>query len=57
MHVDKPQYNWENTLWTNETKSELLGKSQQFYVYRKRSDAFKVKKAYIVKTRGGVIIL
>lgn len=27
MHIDKPQYFWEDVLWTDETKLELFGKS------------------------------
>ncbi|KAF7655970.1 hypothetical protein LDENG_00047760 [Lucifuga dentata] len=30
-HLDPPQHYWENVLWTDETKVELLGKNMQHY--------------------------
>ncbi len=37
MPTDKPQYFWENVLRTDESKLELLGKSHQLYVHRRKN--------------------
>ncbi len=34
-HLDDPQDFWENTLWTDETKVELFGRSVSHYIWRK----------------------
>lgn len=40
MHTDKKQ-SWENLRWTDKTKLELLGKSGQLCVHRRKYDAHK----------------
>ncbi|KAK3544300.1 hypothetical protein QTP86_009137 [Hemibagrus guttatus] len=42
-HLDDPQDFWENTLWTDETKIELFGRSVSHYVWRKSKTAFQKK--------------
>ncbi len=49
----KPQSFWENVLWTDETKVELLGKGHHGTVYRKRNEAFKEKNTVPTVKHGG----
>ncbi len=42
-HLDDPQYFWENTLWTDETKVELFGRCVSHYIWRKSNTAFQKK--------------
>ncbi|KAK3571029.1 hypothetical protein QTP86_001280 [Hemibagrus guttatus] len=57
-HLDDPQDFWENTLWTDETKIELLGRSVSHYVWCKSNTAFQ-KKTIIptVKYGGGSVMV
>ncbi|KAF7643573.1 hypothetical protein LDENG_00237070, partial [Lucifuga dentata] len=42
-HLDTPQHYWENVLWTDETKVELLGKNTQHYVWCEKGTAYQLK--------------
>ncbi|KAK3568595.1 hypothetical protein QTP86_010208 [Hemibagrus guttatus] len=57
-HLDDPQDFWENTLWTDETKIDLFGRSVSHYVWRKSNTAFQ-KKIIIptVKYGGGSVMV
>ncbi len=52
-YVTKPQSFWENVLWTDETKVELLGKGHHGTVYRKINEAFKEKNTVPTVKHGG----
>ncbi|KAK3522272.1 hypothetical protein QTP86_000580 [Hemibagrus guttatus] len=57
-HLDDPQDFWENTLWTDETKIELFGRSVSHYVWRKSNTAFQKKKITpTVKYGGGSVMV
>ncbi|KAK3562843.1 hypothetical protein QTP86_010750 [Hemibagrus guttatus] len=57
-HLDDPQDFWENTLWTDETKIELLGRSVSHYVWRKSNTAFQIKIIIpTVKYGGGSVMV
>ncbi|KAK3574095.1 hypothetical protein QTP86_002852 [Hemibagrus guttatus] len=57
-HLDDPQDFWENTLWTNETKIELFGRSVSHYVWCKSNIAFQNKNIIPkVKYGGGSVIV
>ncbi|KAK3556490.1 hypothetical protein QTP70_008318 [Hemibagrus guttatus] len=57
-HLDDPQDFWKNTLWTDETKIELFGRSVSHYVWHKNNTAFQ-KKNIIPKVKygGGSVIV
>ena len=44
---------WENVMWTDETKVELLGKAHYCTVYRKLNEAFKEKNTVPMVKHGG----
>ncbi|KAK3561379.1 hypothetical protein QTP86_033119 [Hemibagrus guttatus] len=49
---------WENTLWTDETKIELFGRSVSHYVWRKSNSAFQKKNIIpTVKYGGGSVMV
>ncbi|KAK3506448.1 hypothetical protein QTP70_000579, partial [Hemibagrus guttatus] len=57
-HLDDPQDFWGNTLWTDETKIELFGRSVSHYVWRKSNTAFQKKKITpTVKYGGGSVMV
>ncbi|KAK3522939.1 hypothetical protein QTP86_009710 [Hemibagrus guttatus] len=57
-HLDDPQDFWENTLWTDETKIELFGRSVSHYVWRKSNTAFQKKNIMpTVKYGGGSVMV
>ncbi|KAK3522302.1 hypothetical protein QTP86_001995 [Hemibagrus guttatus] len=57
-HLDDPQDFWENTLWTNETKIELFGRSVSHYVWHKSNTAFQKKNITpTVKYGGGSVMV
>ncbi|KAK3538661.1 hypothetical protein QTP86_011806 [Hemibagrus guttatus] len=57
-HLDVPQDFWENTLWTDETKIELFGRSVSHYVWRKSNTAFQKKNIVpTVKYGGGSVMV
>ncbi|KAK3542023.1 hypothetical protein QTP86_010605 [Hemibagrus guttatus] len=57
-HFDDPQDFWENTLWTDETKIELFGRSVSHYVWRKSNTAFQKKNIIpTVKYGGGSVMV
>ncbi|KAK3564394.1 hypothetical protein QTP86_017309, partial [Hemibagrus guttatus] len=57
-HLDDTQDFWENTLWTDETKIELFGRSVSHYVWRKSNTAFQKKNIIpTVKYGGGSVIV
>ncbi|KAK3530781.1 hypothetical protein QTP70_001580 [Hemibagrus guttatus] len=57
-HLDDPQDFWENTLWTDETKIELFGRSVSHYVWRKSNTAFQKKNIIpTVKYGGGSVMV
>ncbi|KAK3528622.1 hypothetical protein QTP70_006032 [Hemibagrus guttatus] len=57
-HLDDPQDFWENTLWTEETKTELFGRSVSHYVWRKSNTAFQNKNITpTVKYGGGSVMV
>ncbi|KAK3552084.1 hypothetical protein QTP70_033659 [Hemibagrus guttatus] len=57
-HLDDPQDFWENTLWTDETKMELFGRSVSHYVWRKSNTAFQKKNITpTVKYGGGSVMV
>ncbi|KAK3548201.1 hypothetical protein QTP70_005167 [Hemibagrus guttatus] len=57
-HLDDPQDFWEHTLWTDETKMELFGRSVSHYVWRKSNTAFQKKNITpTVKYGGGSVMV
>ncbi len=52
-HLDDPQYFWENTLWTDETKVELFGRCVSHYIWRKSNTAFQKKNIIPTVKYGG----
>ncbi|KAK3557302.1 hypothetical protein QTP70_026615 [Hemibagrus guttatus] len=57
-HLDDPQDFWENTLWTDETKIELFGRSVSHYVWRKSNTVFQKKNIIpTVKYGGGSVMV
>ncbi|KAK3527102.1 hypothetical protein QTP86_010826 [Hemibagrus guttatus] len=57
-HLDDPQDFWGNTLWTDETKTELFGRSVSHYVWRKSNTAFQKKNIIpTVKYGGGSVMV
>ncbi|KAK3562775.1 hypothetical protein QTP86_007093 [Hemibagrus guttatus] len=57
-HLDDPQDFWENTLWTDETKTEHFGRSVSHYVWRKSNTAFQKKNITpTVKYGGGSVMV
>ncbi len=57
-HLDDPQYFWENTLWTDETKVELFGRCVSHYIWRKSNTAFQKKNIIpTVKYGGGSVMV
>ncbi|KAK3532293.1 hypothetical protein QTP86_016075, partial [Hemibagrus guttatus] len=57
-HLDDPQDFWENTLWTDETKIELFGRSVSHYVWCKSNTAFQKKNMIpTVKYGGGSVMV
>ncbi|KAK3551068.1 hypothetical protein QTP70_011482 [Hemibagrus guttatus] len=57
-HLDDPQDFWENTLWTDETKIELFGRSVSHYVRRKSNTTFQKKNIIpTVKYGGGSVMV
>ncbi|KAK3510401.1 hypothetical protein QTP70_005894 [Hemibagrus guttatus] len=57
-HLDDPQDFWENTLWTDETKIKLFGRSVSHYVWRKSNTAFQKKNIIpTVKYGGGSVMV
>ncbi|KAK3535010.1 hypothetical protein QTP70_001966 [Hemibagrus guttatus] len=57
-HLDDPQDFWENTLWTDETKILLFGRSVSHYVWRKSNTAFQKKNIIpTVKYGGGSVMV
>ncbi|KAK3542764.1 hypothetical protein QTP70_002764 [Hemibagrus guttatus] len=57
-HLDDPQDFWGNTLWTDETKIELFGRSVSHYVWRKSNTAFQKKNITpTVKYGGGSVMV
>ncbi|KAK3559140.1 hypothetical protein QTP86_005021 [Hemibagrus guttatus] len=57
-HLDDPQNFWENTLWTDETKIELFGRSVSHYVWRKSNTVFQKKNITpTVKYGGGSVMV
>uniref|UniRef100_A0AAR2KM81 Transposase Tc1-like domain-containing protein n=1 Tax=Pygocentrus nattereri TaxID=42514 RepID=A0AAR2KM81_PYGNA len=56
-HLDVPQHYWQNILWTDETKIELIGRNTQRYVWRKKGTAHQHQNLIpTVKYGGGGII-
>ncbi|KAK3552029.1 hypothetical protein QTP70_031581 [Hemibagrus guttatus] len=57
-HLDDPQDFWENTLWSDETKIELFGRSVSHYVWRKSNTAFQKNNIIpTVKYGGGSMMV
>ncbi|KAK3558102.1 hypothetical protein QTP86_009893 [Hemibagrus guttatus] len=57
-HLDDPQDFWENTLWTDETKMELFGRSVVHYVWHKSNTTFQKKNIIpTVKYGGGSVMV
>ncbi|KAK3553354.1 hypothetical protein QTP70_002432 [Hemibagrus guttatus] len=57
-HPDDPQDFWGNTLWTDERKMELFGRSVSHYVWRKSNTAFQKKNIIpTVKYGGGSVMV
>ncbi|KAK3515289.1 hypothetical protein QTP70_013482 [Hemibagrus guttatus] len=57
-HLDDPQDFWENTLWTDETKIELFGRSVSHYVWHKSNTTFQKKNIIpTVKYGGGSVMV
>ena len=55
MHIDKPQSLWENYLWTDGTKLELL--SHQLYVHRHKNVAYKENNTVPTVNHGGCSVM
>ncbi|KAK3553721.1 hypothetical protein QTP70_007583 [Hemibagrus guttatus] len=57
-HLDDPQDFWENTLWTDETKIELFGRSVSHYIWRKSNTTFQKNNIIpTVKYGGGSVMV
>ena len=52
-HQDKDLTFWKHVLWSDETKIELFGHSDQRYVWRKEGDAFHPNKSIPTVKHGG----
>ncbi|KAK6311842.1 hypothetical protein J4Q44_G00175060 [Coregonus suidteri] len=57
-HLDDPEEEWENVMWSDETKIELFGLNSTRRVWRKKKDEYNPKNTIpTVKHGGGNIIL
>ncbi len=57
-HLDDPEEDWENVIWSDETKIELLGKNSTCRVWRRKNAELHPKKTIpTVKHGGGNIML
>ncbi|KAK6307934.1 hypothetical protein J4Q44_G00212050 [Coregonus suidteri] len=57
-HLDDPEEEWENVMWSDETKIELFGLNSTRRVWRKKKDEYNPKNTIpTVKHLGGNIIL
>ncbi|KAK3505846.1 hypothetical protein QTP70_003826, partial [Hemibagrus guttatus] len=57
-HLDDPEEDWENVIWSDETKIELFGKNSTCRVWRRKNAELLPKNTIpTVKHRGGNIML
>ncbi len=57
-HLDDPEEDWENVIWSDETKIELFGKNSTCRVWRRKNAELHPKNAIpTVKHGGGNIML
>ncbi|KAI4883812.1 hypothetical protein NFI96_009985 [Prochilodus magdalenae] len=57
-HMDDPEEDWENIMWSDETKIELFGKNSTRCVWSKKNDEYHPKNTIpTVKHGGGNIML
>ncbi len=57
-HLDDPEEDWENVIWSNETKIELFGKNSTCRVWRRKNAELHPKNTIpTVKHGGGNIML
>ncbi|KAK3544182.1 hypothetical protein QTP86_006029 [Hemibagrus guttatus] len=57
-HLDDPEEDWENVIWSDETKIELFGKNSTCRVWRRKNAELHPKNTIpTVKHGGGIIML
>ncbi len=56
-HLDDPEEDWENVIWSDETKIELFGKNSTCRVWRKNAELHPKNTIPTVKHGGGNIML
>ncbi|KAK3569684.1 hypothetical protein QTP86_002614 [Hemibagrus guttatus] len=57
-HLDDPEEDWENVIWSDETKIELFGKNSTCRVWRRKNVELHPKNTIpTVKHGGGIIML
>ncbi|KAK3526009.1 hypothetical protein QTP70_012796 [Hemibagrus guttatus] len=57
-HLDDPEEDWENVIWSDETKIELFGKNSTYHVWRRKNAELHPKNSIpTVKHGGGNIML
>ncbi|KAK3545503.1 hypothetical protein QTP70_007749 [Hemibagrus guttatus] len=57
-HLDDPEEDWENVIWSDETKIELFGKNSTYRVWRRKNAELHPKNTIpTVKHGGGNIML
>uniref|UniRef100_A0AAZ3RHH1 Transposase n=1 Tax=Oncorhynchus tshawytscha TaxID=74940 RepID=A0AAZ3RHH1_ONCTS len=57
-HGDKDHTFWRNVLWSDETKIELFGHNDHYYLWRKKGEVCKLKNTIpTVRHRGDSIML
>ncbi|KAK3550648.1 hypothetical protein QTP70_002351 [Hemibagrus guttatus] len=57
-HLDDPEEDWENVIWSDETKIELFGKNSTCHVWRRKNAELHPKNTIpTVKHGGGNIML
>ncbi len=52
-HLDDPEEDWENVIWSDETKIELFGKNSTCRVWRRKNDELHPKNTIPTVKHGG----
>ena len=53
-HLDDPEEDWENGIWSDETKIELFGRNATSHVWRRKNAALHPKNTKPTVKHGGV---